>query len=80
MSSDGILADGLSTACYVLGLESSTELWRQYGSGGTFDGEEIASFDLIMMTEDGDVYVTQGIARSFSSGYDVHIIEREDKK
>lgn len=80
VSSDGTLADGLSTACYVLGLESSTELWRQYGSGGTFDGEEIASFDLIMMTEDGDVYVTQGIVQSFSSGYDVHIIEREDKK
>lgn len=80
VSCDGTLADGLSTACYVLGLENSTEIWRQYGSGGTFDGEEIAPFDLIMMTEDGDVYVTQGIAQSFSSGYDVHIIEREDKK
>ena len=54
-------------------------LWQNYGNGGTFDGEEIAPFDLIMMTEGGDVYVTQGIVQSFSSGYDVHIIEREDK-
>lgn len=51
------------------------EVWKR----GTFGGEEIAPFDLIMMIEDGDVYVTQGIAQSFSSEYDVHIIEREDK-
>ncbi len=80
VSGDGTLADGLSTACYVLGLDESMKLWEKYGSGGNFDGNEIAPFDLIMMTEDGDVYVTQWIAQSFSSGYDVHIIEREDKK
>ena len=80
VSGDGTLADGLSTACYVLGLDDSMALWQKYGNGGTFGGEEIAPFDFIMMTEDGDVYVTQGIAQSFSSGYDVHIIEREDKK
>ena len=80
VSGDGTLADGLSTACYVLGLDDSMALWQNYGNGGTFDGKKIAPFDLIMMTEDGDVYVTQGIAQSFSSGYDVHIIERENKK
>ena len=80
VSTDGTLADGLSTACYVLGLDDSMALWQKYGNGGTFGGEEIAPFDLIMMIEDGDVYVTQGIAQSFSSEYDVHIIEREDKK
>ena len=79
VSADGTLADGLSTACYVLGLDDSMALWQNYGNGGTFGGEEIAPFDLIMMIEDGDVYVTQGIAQSFSSEYDVHIIEREDK-
>ncbi len=79
VSSDGTLADGLSTACYVLGLDDSIALWQKYGSGGTVEGRTIATFDLIMMTDTGDVYVTQGIAQSFSSGYDVHIIEREDK-
>ena len=80
VSCDGTLADGLSTACYVLGLDDSIALWQKYGSGGTVEGRTIATFDLIMMTDTGDVYVTQGIAQSFSSGYDVHIIEREDKK
>ena len=42
--------------------------------------ERNAPFDLIMMTDTCDVYVTEGIAQSFGSGYDVHIIEREDKK
>ena len=80
VSCDGTLADGLSTACYVLGLDDSIALWQKYGSGGTVEGRTIATFDLIMMTDTGDVYVTQGIVQSFSSGYDVHIIEREDKK
>lgn len=80
VSSDGTLADGLSTACYVLGLDESMKLWEKYGGGGSFDGKEIAPFDLIMMADDGDVYVTQGIVQNFSSGYDVHIVEKEDKK
>ena len=80
VSCDGTLADGLSTACYVLGLDDSIALWQKYGSGGTVEGMMIAPFDLIMMTDTGDVYLTEKIAQSFSSGYDVHIIEREDKK
>ncbi len=79
VSSDGTLADGLSTACYVLGLDDSIALWQKYGSGGTVGEKETAPFDLIMMTDTGDVYVTEKIAQSFSSEYDVHIIEREDK-
>ena len=80
VSADGTLADGLSTACYVMGLDGSVSLWRAYGAGGIFEGRTIASFGLIMMMDTGDVYVTEEIAQSFSSGYDVHIIEREDKK
>ncbi len=80
VSGDGILADGLSTACFVMGLDESIGLWRAYGAGGTFEGRMIAPFDLIMMADDGDVYVTQGIVQNFSSGYDVHIVEKEDKK
>lgn len=80
VSGDGTLADGLSTACYVLGLDESISLWRTYGAGGIFEGRTIAQFDLIMMTDAGDVYVTQGIVQNFSSGYDVHVVEKEDKK
>lgn len=80
VSGDGALADGLSTACFVMGLDDSVSLWRAYGAGGTFEGRTIAPFDLIVMTDDGEVYVTQGIVQNFSSGYDVHVVEKEDKK
>lgn len=74
VSGDGTLADGLSTACFVMGLDDSVSLWRAYGAGGTFEGRTIAPFDLIMMTDDGEVYVTEGLAGSFTSEYNIHYI------
>ncbi len=68
VSENGMLADGLSTACYVMGLEESIAYWQIYG----------AEFELILMTEDGDVYVTEGIADSFTSEFTVYTIEREE--
>ncbi|MCD8053116.1 MAG: FAD:protein FMN transferase [Lachnospiraceae bacterium] len=68
VSDNGMLADGLSTACFVMGLEESTSYWQEYGE----------AFDLILMTEEGDVYVTEGIADSFTSDFTVNLIERED--
>lgn len=79
VSSDGTLADGLSTACYVSGLDDSIKLWRTYGGGGSFDGKETAPFDLIMMTDDGQVYVTQDIAEKFTSEYIVKVISKSEK-
>ena len=67
VSADGMLADGLSTACYVMGLEKSIDYWRTYGS----------DFDLILMTEGGEVYVTAPIAENFTSDYPVHVIGQE---
>lgn len=75
ISESGTLADGLSTACYVLGLDKSIELWKKYGSGATFGGYEIPAFDLVFMTDDGSVYATGGIARSFKSDYTYTIID-----
>ena len=60
-------ADGLSTACYVMGLERSIDYWRTYGS----------EFDLILMDEAGEVYVTEPIAEQFSSDFTVHVISQE---
>lgn len=75
ISESGTLADGLSTACYVLGLDKSIELWKKYGSGATFGGYDIPAFDLVFMTDDGSVYATGGIARSFKSDYVYTIID-----
>jgi thiamine biosynthesis lipoprotein len=33
---NGLYADGLSTACFVLGVEKGTELLKQYGADGLF--------------------------------------------
>ena len=70
VSADGTLADGLSTACYVMGLERSIDYWRTYG--------ESEHFDLILMTDGGEVYVTAPIADHFTSDYEVYVIESDD--
>ena len=65
VSADVTLADGLSTACYVMGLDKSIEYWQSYGE----------NFDLILMTDENEVYVTAPIADSFTSDYTVHIVQ-----
>ena len=52
----GTLCDALSTACYVLGAERSLALWREMGG-----------FDLVLVTEDGRVLITEGLEGSFDS-------------
>ena len=64
---DGTLADGLSTALYVLGTEKAAECWR----------EQPDLFDAVLLTEDGKMYITEGLEDSFTSDvYDVEIIRR----
>lgn len=65
VSDSGMLADGLSTACYVMGLEDAAVYWRAHSD----------EFDMILMTEDGEVYVTAPLADRFSTQYPLHVIE-----
>lgn len=51
VSRDGTLADGLSTALFVMGLERATDYWRAHVEG----------FDMVLMDEAGDVYITPGL-------------------
>lgn len=46
----GLLADGLSTALFVLGREAGTELWRKQGG-----------FEAVWVEADGTVWVTSGL-------------------
>ena len=50
VAEEGLLADGLSTALFVLGREAGTELWRQRGD-----------FEAIWIEADGTVWVTPGL-------------------
>ena len=63
VSDSGLLCDGLSTALFVMGEERALEFWRT----GGYD------FDLVLVTADGRVVVTAGLADRFEevkdSGY-----------
>lgn len=52
-ASGGALSDGLSTACFMLGIEKSAALLEHYGAGAVF------------ICEDGSIYVTENLRGSF---------------
>ena len=62
-SGGGTMCDAFSTALFVMGEEKALDFWRTSG----YD------FDLVLVTEDGRVLVTEGIADVFTldegSGY-----------
>ena len=66
VSEDGTLADGLSTALFVMGKEDALNYWREHSE----------EFDAILVTKDGEITVTKGIADSFSSERNYDIAER----
>ena len=65
ISEKGILADTLSTALYVMGLDAALEYWQEYGD----------DFDLVLMTEDDRVYVTGGMKDRITSDYPIVVVE-----
>ncbi|MCM1165376.1 MAG: FAD:protein FMN transferase [Lachnospiraceae bacterium] len=55
ISEEGRLCDALSTALFVMGAERSVEFWR-----------ENKGFDFILITDNGEVLITNGIADKFA--------------
>ena len=55
IASEGKLCDALSTALFVMGLENAQDYWRQ-----------CRNYEMILIMEDGDIYLTEGIRDSFS--------------
>lgn len=51
VSQDGMLADALSTALYIMGLEEALDYWRTHGE----------NFELILITATGEIYATEGL-------------------
>ena len=66
VSEDGTLADGLSTSLFIMGKEKAIEFWRAHSD----------EFDTIMLTDEGKLYVTEGIRDDFSTEMDMEIIEK----
>ena len=66
VSTDDTLADALSTALYVMGLEKGIAFWR---AGG-------ADFEAVWMTEDGSVWLTSGLCDAYRSQTPYQVVER----
>ncbi len=62
--SSGVLADGLSTALFVMGLDRGAQYWRENGG-----------FEAIFIADGGEIYITAGLENSFS-GNEYKLIEK----
>ena len=60
VSPDGALADGLSTALYIMGLDAAAAYWRAHSD----------QFQAIFIDASGGLSVTEGLASSVSSTVD----------
>lgn len=63
VSDSGILADGLSTALFVMGPEQALQYWQQHRQ----------TFDAILITTDRQIIVTAGLADCFQSDIDYDV-------
>ena len=54
VAKSGLISDSLSTACFILGKEKSTELLKSYGA------------DAVFVTSKNEIYVTDGLSDKFT--------------
>lgn len=67
VSEDGTLADGLSTALFVMGKEKAVSYWQMHKD----------VFDAVLVEVDGSIYVTEGLEKQFSSDRSFEIVKGE---
>ena len=65
VAQDDTLADALSTALFVMGLDAGAELWNSSG----------LSFEAVFVTDDNTVWITPGLAGRYRSNRPYQILE-----
>lgn len=65
VTEDGTLGDGLSTALYVMGFEKACDFWRIHRD----------EFEMILIDDDGALYVSEGLAAKTTSVHKISIIK-----
>jgi thiamine biosynthesis lipoprotein len=65
VSENGMLADGLSTALFVMGKDRALEFWRGHSN----------EFDAVLISDDGSICITEGISGSFTSDRNFEVYE-----
>ena len=70
VSEDGTLADALSTALYIMGLEGALDYWRAQGE----------DFELVLITEAGEIFATEGLKGCIEAERKIAIVGRGERK
>ena len=65
VSKDGTLADGMSTALYIMGYEKACQFWRQHRE----------EFNVILVTDDGKIHISENLKENFQTECDLEMIE-----
>lgn len=66
VSEDGMLADGLSTALFVMGMERAASFWKSHRE----------AFDAVFLDEEGGLWMTEGLEGAFQSDFTCEIIRK----
>lgn len=71
VAKEGKLCDALSTSLFIMGREKAETYWREHGN-----------FDMILITDEGKLYITEGISNVFSlsggfENMEVHVITKD---
>lgn len=64
VSADGTLADALSTSLYLMGREEAVKYWKGHRE----------AFDMVLITDQGELLVTEGISGGFRSEKDYTVV------
>jgi thiamine biosynthesis lipoprotein len=65
VSTDGVMADGLSTALFVMGTQKAKAFWKNHSE----------EFEVILYTDDGKLLISEGLENIFDSDYEVEVIQ-----